>query len=204
MRTEPGPGSAHRRRACLLATALLLAAGTAAAVPARAAAANSQVSYARNPDGTWTYTISNGPAGGRDSGLLFPLAYLEIQVGDTISWTNQDPAQACTVTFPDANGTYPDPASALAPTGGSTYDGAAMASSGLLAPAGRPGPHAYRLTFTTQAVFQFRNLLDSDPNRVGVISVLAMYWAGAPTPGRGLPRSGPALVDLGGHVLGGV
>jgi EmrB/QacA subfamily drug resistance transporter len=81
---------------------------------------------------------------------------------------------------------------------------AAMASSGLLAPAGRPGPHAYRLTFTTQAVFQFRNLLDSDPNRVGVISVLAMYWAGAPTPGRGLPRSGPALVDLGGHVLGGV
>ena len=148
---------------------------------AQTAAPTGRLSFSRNEDGTWTYHVANGTEGSTTS-LPFPLAYLEIHVGDTVTWTNQDPAHSYTVTFPDASGGYPDPANPdrLAPMGGSTYDGSAIASSGVLAPAGQPGMHSYSLAFTTQAVFQYRNLLDTSPNGVGVISVMAMFWARVP------------------------
>jgi plastocyanin len=151
------------------------------AVAAQPTAPTGRLSFSRNDDGTWTYHVANGGEGSTTS-LPFPLAYLQIHVGDTVTWTNQDPDHSYTVTFPDAGGAYPDPAGpdGLAPIGGSSYDGSATASSGVLAPAGQPGTHAYSLTFTTQAVFQYRNLLDTSANGVGVISVMAMFWARLP------------------------
>jgi VCBS repeat-containing protein len=171
-----------------LAVLVLLAAGPAAkaevpqAAAEQPAAALGTLSVSRNADGTWTYQVSNGPAEGSTTSLPFPLAYLQIHVADTVTWTNQDPARAYTVTFPDASGAYPDPGSpdALAPMGGPSYDGSAITSSGVLAPAGQPGNHSYSLAFTTQAVFQYRNLLDTSRNDVGVISVMAMFWARLP------------------------
>jgi plastocyanin len=149
---------------------------------AQPAAPLGTLSFSRNDDGTWTYHLSNGPDGGSTTSLPFPLAYLQVHVGDTVTWTNEDPARSYTVTFPDASGAYPDPASpdGLAPMGGSSYDGSTITSSGVLAPAGQPGTHAYSLAFTTQAVFQYRNLLDTRPNGAGVISVMAMFWARLP------------------------
>ena len=167
---------------------ILVAAGPAAgavevpqAAMAQPAPPTGRLSFSRNDDGTWTYHVANGAEGSATS-LPFPLAYLQVHVGDTVTWTNQDPNHSYTVTFPDATGAYPDPASpgGLAPMGGSTYDGSAIASSGVLAPAGQPGMHSYSLAFTTQAVFQYRNLLDTSPQAVGVISVMAMFWARLP------------------------
>jgi plastocyanin len=185
----PRPQLRIRGVAGALALLTLVAAGPAARaaeVPhgsaEQPAAPPGTLSFSRNDDGTWTYHVTNGPAAGSATSLPFPLAYLQIHVGDTVTWTNQDPAHSYTVTFPDASGDYPDPASpgGLAPMGGSAYDGSAIASSGVLAPAGQPGNHSYSLAFTTQAVFQYRNLLDTSPNGVGVISVMAMFWARVP------------------------
>ena len=135
------------------------------------------VTTSRNPDGTWTYYVTNAPGETPPGALPFPLGYFEVTLGDTIVWTNNDPGNSYTVTFPDNTGSYPSPVEALTPIGGSTFDGSTATSSGVLEPAGAHRSHSYSLTFTAQAVYQFRNMLDGNPDDVGVVSVLAGFWA---------------------------
>lgn len=165
----------------------------------------------KNADGSTNYHILAGTSAGRASVMRFLPNTLTISAGDSVTWTNSDMIDPHTVTFaPD--GKYPalsDPA-ALAPAGGSTYDGSTFTNSGLIMPSGAPASHgvpattSYTLTFTKPGVYTYECLLHAGLGMVGKIRVVSTPVTTPPTPLARVtnnPALGPILTDAQGHTL---
>lgn len=132
-----------------------------------------QVTSAPNDSGHTTWQLALGLGNGYVSSLRFLPVSLAISAGDTVVWTNTDPVQPHTVSFPGADGKLPDfpSAEAIMPAGGSTYDGSAFTNSGLVGPAGTPANQPYSLTFTTPGIYNYVCLIHRDLGQVGTIVV---------------------------------
>lgn len=106
-----------------------------------------------NSDGSTTYHLAAGAGADRVSILRFISSSLDIQVGDTVEWTNGDTnGEPHTVSF----GKEPQDATAADPAGGTSYDGkTAWVSSGIFVGPPIPAPHSYSLKFTKAGTFQY-------------------------------------------------
>jgi plastocyanin len=146
-----------------------------------------------NVDGTTTYHLAAGVGADHISILTFIGASLDVQVGDTVEWTNGDSnGEPHSVSF----GTEPQDPSALAPAGGSTYDGTAKwVSSGLFLGAPIPGPHSYSLKFTKAGTFNYICVLHDVVGMKGSITVAA-------APVATLPPTSTAPIGSGAPVQG--
>jgi plastocyanin len=133
--------------------------------PSRQARLNATSSF-ENGDGTRTWNIfadagtPGGPLPGGGTGHLelleFTPAAIEIAAGDTINWTA---SQIHTVTFlpegVDPEVVFPTEEAAIAPVGGTMYDGTEPTSSGFLGIAG-PDGEVVRSYSLTSAVVETR------------------------------------------------
>lgn len=132
-----------------------------------------QTTTSTSAGGHTTYSISGGMGNGGATSLRFTPNDLAVAAGDTVMWTNTDPVEPHTVTFAGPDGklpTFPSQA-AVTPTTSSTYDGAALANSGLLAgPPGAPSTQ-FSLTFTTPGAYQYVCLIHFAEGMAGTIVV---------------------------------
>lgn len=165
-----------------------------------------------NANGSTNYQVLAGDSVGNSSVMRFLPNTLTISAGDSVTWTNPDMMDPHTVTFaPD--GKYPDFPSpqALAPAGGSTYDGTTFTNSGLIVPAGSPGypgvptVTSYTLTFTKPGVYTYHCVLHDSNGMIGKIVVVSgPVPTTPPTPLVQVsvnPHLGPVLTDAQGHTL---
>jgi plastocyanin len=134
----------------------------------------------KNADGSTNYNVAAGLTAGNASVMRFAPNRLTIAVGDTVTWTVQDPMEVHTVTLaPD--GKYPDFPSALAfaPAGGPTYDGSAFTNSGVILPSvaplpgGIPATHSYTLKFTKAGTYTYHCLIHDNLGMIGKIRVVS-------------------------------
>ncbi len=129
-----------------------------------------------NADGSTTYHLAAGVGSGSISILRFITSTLDIQVGDTVEWTNGDTnGEPHSVSF----GPEPQDPSANAPSGGSTYAGTGWVSSGLYVGPPIPAPHSYSLKFTKAGTYKYICVLHDIVGMTGSITVAA---APKPTP----------------------
>jgi plastocyanin len=124
-----------------------------------------------NADGSTTYHLAAGVGADRISILRFISSTLDVQVGDTVEWTNGDSnGEPHSVSF----GTEPQDATVAAPAGGKTYDGkTAWVSSGLFVGPPIPAPHSYSLKFTKAGTFKYICVLHDIVGMTGSITVAA-------------------------------
>ena len=143
-------------------------------------AATSQVD---NEDGSQTWNIfadastPTGPLPGGGSGFMELLEFLpgeiEVNAGDTINWSA---SRIHTVTFlPEGMSpeeVFPSEAAAVAPLGGTTFDGTEPASSGFL---NVPGPGGlatdYSLTFPEPGTYPYFCAIHASLGQLGVVTV---------------------------------
>jgi plastocyanin len=128
----------------------------------------------QNSDGTKTYQEQAGLGNGTVSVMRFLPRVTFVHVNDSITWTNNDPMEPHTVTFPAGSTTLPEPPdpAAFVPIGGATFDGTSPVSSGLLLPQGAGGTNSYTLTFTQPGHYNYECLLHDDMGMKGTIVVL--------------------------------
>jgi plastocyanin len=148
-------------------------------------------------DGTTTWDVFadaatvavDMPGGGTGYLELFEFlpSELQIQPGDTVHWSALG---AHTVTFP-AEGSDAATLDPFSPaSGGDTYDGKGLFSSGVLN-AGPGAPSAYTLTFPTAGTYHFVCLLHGPFGQVGTIQV-GPPASSAPSPAAGqTPATSP-------------
>ena len=122
--------------------ALLLA--MASAAPASAAGAT-----------TWTVDVGAGDATGVAVQQFFPND-ITVDAGDSITFRAAGNAHTVSFLAPGQTAPSPDSADAVTPAGGTSVDGTAFTSSGLLLPAPNV---SYTLTFPTAGAFQFHCLI---------------------------------------------
>jgi plastocyanin len=93
---------------------------------------------------------------------------ISVPVGTTVTWTNESNNVPHTVTFPAAGQQPPaGPPDQIPPAGGSTYDGTALANSGVM----RPGS-SYSLTFTKAGTYTYYCLFhDGATGMIGTVTV---------------------------------
>ena len=91
-----------------------------------------------------------------------------IATGTTLTWTNESNNVPHTVTFPAVGQAPPaGPPDAVPPSGGSTYDGSALANSGVMAPG-----KSYSLTFTKPGTYTYYCLFHDGPTgMIGTVTV---------------------------------
>jgi plastocyanin len=119
---------------------------------------------AKNGDGTTTFNVSAGVGNGTESVMRFSHPVQVVHMGDTVKWTNHDPMMPHTVTFPGSDGQFHD---IFTPVGGSTYDGSAFTSSGILM-----GGETYSLKFTRAGTYRYECLLHDEIGMKGKIVVV--------------------------------
>ena len=143
-----------------------------------------------NADGSTTYHLAAGVGANRVSILRYISQTLDIQVGDTVEWTNADTnGEPHSVSF----GTEPHDPSVNAPAGGTTYNGtAAWVSSGLFLGPPIPAPHSYSLKFTAAGTFPYICVLHDIVGMTGTITVSA---AAAPVAAPSPPATTTAPAD---------
>jgi plastocyanin len=127
-----------------------------------------------NNDGTQTFYAKTGMGIGDVAIMRFLPGVMFIHVNDSITWTNEDPMDPHTVTFPGSATDIPelpDPA-AFVPIGGTSFDGIQLTSSGLLSPKGAPGTNSYTLKFTEAGQFAYECLLHDEIGMKGTVIVL--------------------------------
>lgn len=95
-------------------------------------------------------------------------ANITVAVGTTVTWTNESNNVPHTVTFPAVGqappGGSPDQ---VPPAGGSTYDGTALANSGVMPPG-----KTYSLTFTKAGTYTYYCLFHDGPTgMIGTVTV---------------------------------
>jgi plastocyanin len=94
---------------------------------------------------------------------------ISVSVGTTVTWTNESNNVPHTVTFPALGQPPPaGPPDQVPPAGGSTYDGTALANSGVM----RPGT-SYSLTFTKAGTYTYYCLFHDGPT--GMIGTVAVH-----------------------------
>jgi plastocyanin len=138
------------------------------------------------PTGGTAVGVAAGAGDGHVAIVRFLPGSLTVHVGDTVVWTNQDPAVPHTVTFfaggaeahelvtpvPQPNG---PPLlllnqQVLERMGGDSFDGSEMVSSGFL---GGPSPvNTYTLRFTKPGTYEYVCLLHDEMGMKGTITVL--------------------------------
>jgi plastocyanin len=151
-----------------------------------------------NSDGSTTYHLAAGVGSGMISILRYISSTLDVQVGDTVEWTNLDSnGEPHSVSF----GPEPKDASALAPSGGTTYAGTGWVSSGLYVGPPIPAPHSYSLKFTKAGTFPYICVLHDVVGMNGSITVAA---APQPTPNLTQPPTNtqPVAATAGSTDLG--
>jgi plastocyanin len=89
-----------------------------------------------------------------------------IPVGTTVTWTNQGNNEPHTVTFPVAGQGAPQLAPTAPASGGTTYTGAALTNSGVIASGA-----SYTLTFTQRGTFTYYCLFHANEGMTGTIVV---------------------------------
>jgi len=131
---------------------------------------------------TWHVQAGTGTVDNSVATLQFYSSSITVNVGDSITWTTV--ADAHTVSFlSGAPAPAPIDPAAQAPSGGNTYDGTGIVSSGIIlpgppAPAGSGGPPtSYTLTFTAPGTFVYDCLIH--PGMQGSVTVQP---AGTPYP----------------------
>jgi plastocyanin len=123
-----------------------------------------------NDDGSTTYHLAAGVGSGGVSILRFISSTLDVQVGDSVEWTNGDTnGEPHSVSF----GPEPQDPSAMAPSGGSTYAGSGWVSSGLYVGPPIPAPHSYSLKFTKAGTYKYICVLHDVVGMTGSITVAA-------------------------------
>ena len=123
-----------------------------------------------NSDGSTTYHLAAGVGSGGISILRFISSTLDVHVGDTVEWTNFDTnGEPHSVSF----GPEPQDPSAVAPSGGATYNGTGWVSSGLYVGPPIPAPHSYSLKFTKAGTFPYICVLHDVVGMTGSITVAA-------------------------------
>jgi plastocyanin len=129
-----------------------------------------------NADGSTTYHLAAGAGSDRISILRFISSTLDVQVGDTVEWSNTDAnGEPHSVSF----GPEPQGPTAFAPAGGKTYNGGSgFTSSGLFVGPPIPAPHSYSLKFTKAGTYSYICVLHDIVGMKGSITVAA---APAPT-----------------------
>lgn len=150
-------------------TAANQAAETADITTGHALEAGFTPSTTTNANGSTTYHLAAGVGSGSISILRFISSTLDIQVGDTVEWTNGDTnGEPHSVSF----GPEPQDATAAAPAGGATYNGSGgFVSSGLFVGPPIPAPHSYSLTFTKAGTFPYICVLHDIVGMTGSITV---------------------------------
>lgn len=120
---------------------------------------------------SWSVQAGGGSPDQAVQAMLFFPGTITIDVGDGITW-NDGSAEPHTISFgvPPAS-----PGAALAPAGGTSYDGTAFTSSGLLLPI--PG-HGYTLTFMKAGTYHYLCLIHPASMRGAVV----VQPAGSPYP----------------------
>jgi plastocyanin len=133
-----------------------------------------------NADGSTTYHLAAGVGADRVSILRYISSTLDIQVGDTVEWSNLDSnGEPHSVSF----GTEPQGPTVAAPAGGATHNGGtAWVSSGLFLGAPLPPPHSYSLKFTKAGTFPYICVLHDVVGMVGSITVAAAPVSATPPP----------------------
>ncbi len=123
-----------------------------------------------NSDGSTTYHLAAGVGSGSISILRFISSTLDVQVGDTVEWTNGDTnGEPHSVSF----GPEPQDPSAMAPSGGATYNGTGWVSSGLYVGPPIPAPHSYSLKFTKAGTYKYICVLHDIVGMTGSVTVAA-------------------------------
>ncbi len=159
--------------------------------------------------GAVTYNLLAGSGQGQADVMQFlPSGPTNIHVGDTVHWTNPV-FTPHTVTF--LSGAAPPPifvpagdtlapsAQVVLPSGGPTYDGTGIASSGFTDVTGQvPGGSSYSLTFTKAGTYTYVCLLHADQGMAGTIVVGAA--AGASTAPPPPPPPAPAQAGRTGTI----
>jgi plastocyanin len=184
---------------------------------AQLAMAAQRVTTSPGPGGSTIYAMAAGIGDGTYEVPRFLPPGLAINVGDTIVWTDFDPATPHTVTFnapPEWLGPPPalppgaPPEAALEfppfffePTGGPTFSGRELVNSaifGLVFPGAPAQVQAtkYQLTFTAAGTFPYLCLLHA---QLGMMDAITVRPAGAPPaaapPPAGAPSGGAGASD---------
>ncbi len=119
--------------------------------------------------------ISAGLASGSSASSVFRFlsgpsladTNVTIPAGTALTWTNLSSNELHTVTFGIAGQPFPTMNPFSPPQGGSTYDGSAIANSGILMPG-----QSYSLTFTKAGTYEYHCLLHDDgANMIGTVIV---------------------------------
>ncbi len=152
-------------------------------------------------------SISCGDVVKHDAAYMrFTPGMLKIHTGDTVVWTQMNPLEIHTVTFPIPGQPVPEfilpnlsvnPVAA-APAGGSIYNGTGFFSSGIL----QPGQN-YSLMFTNPGTYEYLCLIHDDMGMTGNITVLPPEGTPGGTPG-GAPGgviSGIKFNDVNGNGI---
>lgn len=93
-----------------------------------------------------------------------------VPVGGTVTWYNESNNEPHTVTFGIAGQPFPNLNPFGPKIGGSTYDGTAITSSGVIPPV--PGINTYSLTFTKRGTYTYNCLIhDDDSGMIGTVIV---------------------------------
>jgi plastocyanin len=119
----------------------------------------------RRPDGTTEHVLSGGLGDGIGATMRFLPQTIEVRVGDTVTWDNQDTETPHTVTFGPPQG---PPQNAWGNP--QAFDGATPLNSSRFGPAWPPGP-TYSVTFTTPGQFSYICLLHTGAFMLGTVAV---------------------------------
>ena len=104
------------------------------------------------------------------NGPMATASTVTVSVGGTVTWANESNNEPHTVTFGIAGQPFPTLNPFGPKIGGSTYDGTAITSSGVIPPV--PGPNTYSLTFTKAGTYTYRCLIhDDDSGMIGTVIV---------------------------------
>ena len=149
-----------------------------------------------NGNGSNTYGVNIGfPGVAFADWMRFGPSKLTVKVGDSVTFTNIAPHTPHTVSFLsgakdlDVAIVEPQPAgppkvvfnpAVLMPSGGTTYAGTGILTSGVLTGAAEPGPHTVTYTFSTPGTFQFICILHDQMGMTGTITVEPKAMASTP------------------------
>ena len=150
----------------------------AALAQVKAAAAGVTVPAATtNANGTKTYSVLVGNDAQSGVAVQFFAPTINVNVGDSVTWTNPSKATPHTVTF-NPQLFQGDPTAPVAPVT-APFDGTGLVNSGLLgfSPVG-PVPSSFTLVFSKAGSYQYLCLLHDAEGMMGTVNVAA---APAPT-----------------------